>query len=237
MSQSNEFVRVRRSALVTALGGKCSCKGVDCWHTGDCSVTDSRCLQIDHINGDGAADRKRVSSVGLAYYYFKHISEAREKLQILCANCNWVKRQNNSEVRNGDAVRERRLAESDSDDGVSHEAALELATVELRLTESASYARLLESFHRCTKLAISLAAFDLFDDLERWGLSEGGNYALSHYLVRYWKKQRFYGGSVPELDRFIREKELVVRSSLDILEKRRLAREREDRGVQGLHKA
>lgn len=51
-------------------------------------------LQLDHKKGDGATDRKRFKSYkGFLKYYADHIEEAHEKLQVLCANCNWIKRQ------------------------------------------------------------------------------------------------------------------------------------------------
>lgn len=60
-----------------------------------CGFTDRRALQIDHINGNGKSDRKQFTSQSL---YLKHILEVSgEGYQILCANCNWIKRAENRE--------------------------------------------------------------------------------------------------------------------------------------------
>lgn len=56
-----------------------------------CGFKDRRALQIDHVNGDGAKDRREncVNSWG----WFKRVLEDTSgAFQILCANCNWIKR-------------------------------------------------------------------------------------------------------------------------------------------------
>ena len=78
-----------RITLVKILGGICS--SLDCLVPKGC--TDIRCLQLDHRNGGGMKDVKRFTCSGNMYkYYLDHIDEAKEKLQILCANCNWIKK-------------------------------------------------------------------------------------------------------------------------------------------------
>lgn len=67
-----------------------------------CGITDSRVLQVDHIQGQGRKDRltKNFGRPGFGYLYFKRIletSDFRLKYQILCANCNWIKRAENGE--------------------------------------------------------------------------------------------------------------------------------------------
>jgi len=62
-----------------------------------CGFNDSRALQFDHIFGDGAKDSK-TSSTAKMRYYITHPDEARKRLQILCANCNWIKRAENNET-------------------------------------------------------------------------------------------------------------------------------------------
>ena len=72
-----------RDKLVKILGTKCA----------ECGCSDMRCLQIDHINNDGYNDRKRFKTINSFYiFYVKHPKEAKKQLQILCANCNWIKR-------------------------------------------------------------------------------------------------------------------------------------------------
>lgn len=58
-----------------------------------CGFVDKRALQIDHINGGGMEDRKNKGSATAMYkYYVEHPELAKERLQVLCANCNWIKR-------------------------------------------------------------------------------------------------------------------------------------------------
>lgn len=64
-----------------------------------CGFTDIRALQFDHIHGDGFKDKR--GSTRRMLDYILHPDEAREKLQLLCANCNWIKRAENNEVAGG----------------------------------------------------------------------------------------------------------------------------------------
>jgi len=74
---------ILRAKLVTFLGAKCV----------SCNETDVEMLQIDHIHNDGSADRHRFkSNLAIYIYYLEHPIEAREKLQVMCANHNWKKR-------------------------------------------------------------------------------------------------------------------------------------------------
>jgi hypothetical protein len=54
-----------------------------------CGFTDRRALQIDHIDGGGAADRKSFKS---ATDYYRYIADTKTGYQVLCANCNTIKR-------------------------------------------------------------------------------------------------------------------------------------------------
>lgn len=55
--------------------------------------TDFRALEIDHKNSDGCNDRKRFSNQNhMISYYLSNMEEAFNKLQILCSNCNRIKR-------------------------------------------------------------------------------------------------------------------------------------------------
>ena len=62
-----------------------------------CGYSDHRALQVDHIKGDGALDRGKVGPV---YYLavIKSIDINENKYQLLCANCNWIKRSENKEL-------------------------------------------------------------------------------------------------------------------------------------------
>lgn len=68
-----------RHKIIQQLGGKCSC-----------GFSDPRALQIDHINGGGHDDRRRFGGRWRIYYEF--ISENPTLFQVLCANCNAIKR-------------------------------------------------------------------------------------------------------------------------------------------------
>ena len=47
-------------------------------------------LVFDHKNGDGEDERDRMGGqIVTIRYYAHHLEEAGEKLQVLCANCNW----------------------------------------------------------------------------------------------------------------------------------------------------
>ncbi|MDD3412375.1 MAG: hypothetical protein PHY47_00055 [Lachnospiraceae bacterium] len=73
-----EFYKNKRLEVINALGDKC-CR---------CNFDDLRVLQIDHINGGGSQERKTKSGTSYLYHVLKNLS----KYQLLCANCNWIKR-------------------------------------------------------------------------------------------------------------------------------------------------
>ena len=74
-----------RQRLLDFLGGKCV----------HCGNADARVLQIDHVNGDGAACRALMTPGEQR----DDIFIAPTNYQLLCANCNWIKRVENGEVR------------------------------------------------------------------------------------------------------------------------------------------
>ena len=55
-----------------------------------CGFMDTRALQFDHVEGgNGRADRARFTTPS----FYRHIIEkGTEKFQVLCANCNTIKR-------------------------------------------------------------------------------------------------------------------------------------------------
>lgn len=71
-----------RSRALALFGGRCA----RCW------FADHRALQIDHVAGGGRQDtRSRWSRA----YYNRVLRSAEAKdgrYQLLCANCNWIKR-------------------------------------------------------------------------------------------------------------------------------------------------
>lgn len=92
-----KYNRRMRVNLFSVLGEKkCVCKGINCWHDGKCMIIDMDILQFDHINNDGNLDRKKFkNSTFMFKYYVDHPEEAKQKLQVLCANCNRKKIYNN----------------------------------------------------------------------------------------------------------------------------------------------
>ena len=89
--------RALHGKAIAALGGRCA--NPDCrWINEDGSrgCTDPRCLQIDHVNGDGADDRRFFKHI-LSFYRFVIKNGSQGKYQALCANCNWIKRSINRE--------------------------------------------------------------------------------------------------------------------------------------------
>lgn len=81
---SNRKRRVgARKRLIESLGSKCI----------KCGFSDWRALQIDHIFGDGHIERKQRRSFDSHRQAAKiRRGFADGKYQLLCANCNWIKR-------------------------------------------------------------------------------------------------------------------------------------------------
>lgn len=79
----------KKKAVFDAMGGKCI----------RCGFSDYRAIQLDHINGDGADDKRSGNTNGNAYYIRALVSFIKKegRYQLLCANCNWIKRFENNE--------------------------------------------------------------------------------------------------------------------------------------------
>lgn len=87
-----------RIDVLSIIGDTCSCDISDCWHNSKCNINDFRCIQVDHINGNGNQDKITFSNNKEMFRYYKnHPDIAKENLQPLCANCNWIKRHKNQE--------------------------------------------------------------------------------------------------------------------------------------------
>lgn len=74
----------RRLEVIEKLGGKCS----------GCGFSDHRALQIDHVNGGGNKEYRKLGQVAS---WNKMLKDTEGLYQLLCANCNWIKRYNNKE--------------------------------------------------------------------------------------------------------------------------------------------
>ena len=57
-----------------------------------CGFTDERALQIDHVHRNKNKDRTGPD------FYLKVLRDKKGDYQLLCANCNWIKRHENGET-------------------------------------------------------------------------------------------------------------------------------------------
>lgn len=74
----------------------------------NCGFSDKRALQFDHINGDGFKDQKNRNVT----HYKKivlSIQSGEKRFQILCCNCNWIKRVENKEYHVGKINRKEKI--------------------------------------------------------------------------------------------------------------------------------
>ena len=90
ITHAKETNKRYRLAIIALLGGKCSRCGYD---------TDYRALQVDHVNGGGTKERAifGTNSKLLFERISKSLLNKELKYQLLCANCNWIKRYDNGE--------------------------------------------------------------------------------------------------------------------------------------------
>ena len=61
-----------------------------------CGFDDIRALQIDHVHGGGNKE-KQMHGLGFYNRYELIVKASPNSYQILCANCNWIKRAENGE--------------------------------------------------------------------------------------------------------------------------------------------
>ncbi len=85
VTRSAESHRELRKRIITLLGGKCGRRS----YVGDA-------LQIDHVYDDGAVEFSKHHR-GYEFYshVLKEITEGSDRYQLLCANCNRIKRYEN----------------------------------------------------------------------------------------------------------------------------------------------
>ncbi|MFZ3077101.1 MAG: hypothetical protein WA139_01480 [Candidatus Aenigmatarchaeota archaeon] len=98
-TKKNTFYRMRycrnlRQKILHRLGNKCI----------RCGFSDWRALQIDHIHGRGNKEFdsfRRNGIIKTNQYYRKllkmPLQELTKNYQLLCANCNWIKKYENKE--------------------------------------------------------------------------------------------------------------------------------------------
>ena len=74
----------KRELALEKLGNKCI----------KCGFSDKRALQIDHINGEGKFENSN------RYKIYNNVINGSKKYQLLCANCNWIKKYEKGEWAN-----------------------------------------------------------------------------------------------------------------------------------------
>lgn len=86
----NRQIRVakQRTLIIEKLGGKCV----------SCDFDDNRALAIDHKYGGGTKERKTIGG-GYYTHILKKINDGSDEYQILCFNCNQIKKIENNEER------------------------------------------------------------------------------------------------------------------------------------------
>lgn len=88
--RSKQIHKELRELLFEILGKECV----------KCGFDDIRVLQIDHIKGRGVQEIKKFgSSYSMWKFYLDNQQHIPTNLQVLCPNCNWIKRMENNEHR------------------------------------------------------------------------------------------------------------------------------------------
>lgn len=90
ISARQRAIRKKRlQFIIDFFGGKCI----------KCGFSDIRALQMDHKNGRKYGEQ-RIGNIDSRYKFVRDFpEETRIKYQLLCANCNWIKRDENNECR------------------------------------------------------------------------------------------------------------------------------------------
>jgi hypothetical protein len=76
-----------RAAVLAHLGGKCR----------ECGFSNPRALHVDHVKGDGFVQRQRMTWKRW-YREILALADPSPIAQLLCANCNWLKRYDEGSV-------------------------------------------------------------------------------------------------------------------------------------------
>ena len=83
--RTRRWLRKLRREVLAKLGNKCV----------HCGNTDHRVLQVDHVDGGGRKEEKKIGTQGI----YRKIGKGHTKgYQLLCSNCNWIKRHEQNEV-------------------------------------------------------------------------------------------------------------------------------------------
>lgn len=71
---------------------RCQCEDTNCWHQERCTVNNLRILTMEHPNGGGNKQRKQLAIQGTTFYLWLRRNNYPEGFQVLCMNCNWMRR-------------------------------------------------------------------------------------------------------------------------------------------------
>jgi hypothetical protein len=80
-SKSTVQQRELRRRINEKYGNKCA----------NCGFSDPRALHIDHVHGGGQKEIRGGRGGGMSYYY-RVLKDQTDRYQLLCANCNAIKR-------------------------------------------------------------------------------------------------------------------------------------------------
>ena len=83
----SSWLKDHRKKVFEILGNVCT----------KCGFSDVRALQIDHINGGGTRWRNAHKHNSSYYTEVDVIKNNGQGYQLLCANCNWIKREERKE--------------------------------------------------------------------------------------------------------------------------------------------
>jgi hypothetical protein len=88
-TKSTEQQRELRRRINEKYGSRCV----------QCGFADVRALHIDHVDSGGQQQELRRGWGGGMSYYYRVLKDETGKYQLLCANCNAIKRSENNEAR------------------------------------------------------------------------------------------------------------------------------------------
>ena len=91
MNWYNKHSVERRLKVLSCVSNEIKCN--------KCGFDDWRALHIDHVNGGGNKDRKLNATMYNPYHLMIKIQANKGMFQLLCANCNWIKRYDNKECK------------------------------------------------------------------------------------------------------------------------------------------
>lgn len=63
-----------------------------------CGFDDIKALSMDHIEGGGKKHFKEIGGAGPVFYNWLRLNDYPSKFQVLCMNCQWIKREEEKEL-------------------------------------------------------------------------------------------------------------------------------------------